>query len=142
MNRNESTPNAGSFPPLPYPTALDLGPSAPSISPPARTPQQQESGLLSNAMSNDVQNAADFNAANNMGPGSGLYDSTFNVPLDLTLASILDQGPYSNSLQSTGVLDQKNGQKEAEDFFSELMMNSEREIAFLLRHFCEFIAPW
>jgi len=142
ISRNESGSNPATFPPMPYPTGLELGPSAPSISPPTRSQQSQEAGLLGNSISNDVQNAADFNGANNMGPASTLYDTTFNVPLDFSLASILDQAPYSTGLPSSGMLDQKNGQKEATDFFSELMMNSEREMAFLLRHFSEFIAPW
>ncbi|KKA17230.1 C6 finger domain protein, partial [Rasamsonia emersonii CBS 393.64] len=138
ITSTESASNPAAFQPVAYPTALEL-PSS-SISP-SRSQQQQEAGLLTNSMSNDVQNAADFNGSTSMGP-SALYDSTFNVPLDLTLASILDQAPYSTPLPSSTVLDQKNGQKEAADFFSELMVNSEREMAFLLRHFSEFIAPW
>ncbi|KAL1966214.1 hypothetical protein VTN77DRAFT_4766 [Rasamsonia byssochlamydoides] len=134
ISSNETGSNHAAFQPVSYPTGLELPP--PNISP-NRSQQAQEGGLLTNSISNDVQNAADFN-----GPASTLYDSTFNVPLDFSLASILDQGPYSTPLASSGVLDQRNGQKEAADYFSELMMNSEREIAFLIRHFSEFIAPW
>lgn len=138
ISSTESASNPAAFQPVAYTTGLEL-PSS-SISP-SRSQKQQEAGLLTNPMSNDVQTAADFNGSSTMGP-SALYDSTFNVPLDLTLASILDQAPYSTPLASSGVLDQKNGQKDAADFFSELMVNSERELAFLDRHFTEFIAPW
>lgn len=46
------------------------------------------------------------------------------------------------SVVSTESISQRSEKEEFQDLFSELTMGTEHEIAFLTRHYSEFIAPW
>lgn len=80
-----------------------------------------------------------------------------NIPRNLTQSSILRNRSSSSTntpntefepersdsnLEVGGTPSIQNEQENFHDIFSELMTGSEHEIAFLTRHFSEFLGPW
>lgn len=88
----------------------------------------------------DMQESRAFSSAYDMN-SSIFYDGTFDIPLDLTMSTVVNP-TYPTPLPSSNVAESRPGPKQTPDLFSELMMNSEREMSFLMRHYVEFIAPW
>ena len=54
----------------------------------------------------------------------------------------LSARPDRQRILSSESLSQRSEKEELEDIFSEIMTGSEHEIAFLTRHYAEFIGPW
>lgn len=63
------------------------------------------------------------------------YETNFNFPWETGL------GPTFNQ-QYTGIPPLSQNENEFNSIYSELMMNSEREMAFLTRHYAECLGPW
>lgn len=78
-----------------------------------------------------VQNSVSPNTA--MGYPSGLENPN-------TVTS--NDRPDYQSLVSRESVSQRNEKEEFQDIFSELMTGTEHEVAFLIRHFSQVIAPW
>lgn len=78
-----------------------------------------------------VQNSVSPNTA--MGYSSGL-DNTNTVTSN-------DRPDYQKPVSSESV-SQRSEKEEFQDIFSELMTGTEHEVAFLIRHFTQVIAPW
>lgn len=79
-------------------------------------------------------NGNDFGSPNlAMGFGSASGNTYTGTP-----SSRLDHP----SVVSTESISQRSEKEEFQDLFSELTMGTEHEIAFLTRHYSEFIAPW
>lgn len=95
---------------------------------------------------------------NSAGPGSPAgFDFSPNIPRNLVQDQILgtrkssssntpdtevDPGRPTSSFGVTGTPSNQNEQENFHDIFSELMTGTEHEIAFLTRHFSEFLGPW
>lgn len=88
-------------------------------------------------------------------PGS--FGLSPNVPRNLSRGQILRNNSSSSATTTTAEIEPgnpdsnfeaggtpsvQNEQENFHDIFSELMTGSEHEIAFLTRHFSEFLGPW
>jgi hypothetical protein len=89
----------------------------------------------------DIRGSRAFNSTYEMNP-SIFYDGTFDIPLDFGMSTAVNQPTYPTPLPSNSIIEPRPEPRETPDLFSELMMNSEREVSFLMRHYVEFIAPW
>lgn len=87
-------------------------------------------------------------------PGHGSSRGTLQHPVSPNVAiglspnlehanrSSLHERPDYGRLLSSESVSQRNEKEEFQDIFSELMTGTEHEVAFLIRHFCQVIAPW
>jgi hypothetical protein len=73
-------------------------------------------------------------SVNLIGP-SVSYETNFGFPWETGL------GPNFNQ-QYTGVPPLSQNENEFDNIYSELLMNSEREMAFLARYYVECMGPW
>ena len=80
-----------------------------------------------------VPTTESLGSVNMIGP-SLPYETNFGFPWETGL------GPGFNQ-QYTGV-PPSQPENEFDHIYSELLMNSEREMAFLVRHYVEFLGPW
>jgi hypothetical protein len=103
--------------------------------------QQPVTSTQNTSFVDDMRGSRAFNSTYEMNP-SIFYDGTFDIPLDFGMSTAVNQPTYPTPLPSNSIIEPRPEPKGTPDLFSELMMNSEREMSFLMRHYVEFIAPW
>lgn len=105
----------------------------------SNAPEPQYVPEVNRVSGHDSRGSPRGTVQNSMSPNTAMgYSSGF----DNTNTVTSNDGPDYQRLVSSESVSQRSEKEEFQDIFSELMTGTEHEVAFLIRHFTQVIAPW